>query len=839
MKKLPVVIFLFFLQTEWITAQVPGAMNSSEILLGMKKLRVLGSVLYIAAHPDDENTRLLAWLSKEKLYKTGYLSLTRGDGGQNLIGDEQGIELGLIRTEELLAARKVDGADQFFTRAYDFGFSKTTEESLRFWDEKKILSDVVWIIRKFQPDIIITRFPEDKRAGHGQHSASSVLAHLAFTAAADPKQFQEQFVFGVHPWQARRLFWNNYNFGSVNTTNEDQLKIEVGGFNPFMGKSYGEIAAESRSQHRSQGFGIARSRGNSLEYFSLTEGEKADSSLMQLVDCTWGRVKGGVAIDRIINKLIKHYNLSAPYQSLKELLNLYSKMADLPAGYWRDEKMNETMELIQGCSGLWLEATVQQGYVQRFQNIPVTIRVLNRTPVSTVLQSVRLNQQDSNWNQVMQPGVNYSILFPFALGDLPISQPYWIEKPMSPGSYNVVDQTLIGRPGNPPELEAVFTVRILGKIFTFRQPVIYKYTDAIKGESYQPLTIVPPEMAYCDPDLLVFNLGNEKELEVRQQMKTPEIKGLGKSAFHQTLLSTEINQSFSGHAISMTPISGFQINHGQLSSNSYNYLLKSGEGKDQSTSTWATRLYNGQTDTLTFCKTINYDHIPRIDYFKQAKSAIVSVNLKISGKRIGYIDGAGDRVPDALSAMGYSVVKLNESNMTVTELQNLDAIIAGVRAYDVHDWLSGKYTLLMNYINSGGNLIVQYNRNRGNDSTGLGPYPFIITNTRITEEDASVRFILPNHPILHYPNEITNGDFEGWIQERGIYFAARTDSRYQSIFSMHDSGEPDQTGSLITGTYGKGNFTYTGLVFFRELPAGIPGAYRLLANIIALNQNRH
>src|SRR5450755_2559008 len=334
-------ILAFLLITEFSTAQIPEAPNSSEILLQMQKLKVLGSVLYIAAHPDDENTRLLAWLSKDRLYRTGYLSLTRGDGGQNLIGDEQGIELGLIRTQELLAARRVDGADQFFSRAYDFGFSKTTAESLKFWNEQKILSDVVWIIRKFQPDIIITRFPEDKRAGHGQHSASSVLARMAFHAAADPKQFPEQFEYGVHPWQATRLFWNNYNFGTVNTTREDQLKIEVGGYNPVIGKSYGEIAADSRSQHRSQGFGIPHSRGNATEYFTETEGEKADSSLMENISCSWDRIPGGAAIGKLISSMIAKYDPANPYLSVPMLVTIYKAIKALPGGYWRDEKLKE------------------------------------------------------------------------------------------------------------------------------------------------------------------------------------------------------------------------------------------------------------------------------------------------------------------------------------------------------------------------------------------------------------------------------------------------------------------------------------------------------------------
>jgi LmbE family N-acetylglucosaminyl deacetylase len=838
MKIFLINIFVLILISEYVPAQMPETINSSEILLRMKKLEVLGSVLYIAAHPDDENTRLLAWLSQEKLYRTGYLSLTRGDGGQNLIGDEQGIELGLIRTQELLAARRLDGAEQFFSRAYDFGFSKTTAESLRIWDEQKILSDVVWIIRKFQPDIIITRFPEDKRAGHGQHSASSVLARLAFSAAADPKQFPEQLNYGVHPWQAKRLFWNNYNFGSVNTTRDDQLKIEVGGFNPLLGKSYGEIAADSRSQHRSQGFGIAHSRGNSLEYFSLTEGEKADSSLLQNINCTWSRIPNGESIIKQIDKLIENYNPSAPYQSLQTLVDIYKSIKALPAGYWREEKLKETISLIQACSGLYMEATVPQAYAIHNQNIPVTLRVINRSPVSIILNSVSMNQQDTNWNQPLQSGVNYSIVRRVSLKDLPISQPYWLVTPMSPGSYNVHDQTLIGDPENKPSLEAIFSLTLYNESFLIRQRVNYKYTDAVKGESYQPLTIVPALMAYCDPSLLVFTKGKEQALSVLIQEKAVKYPEEEKSSIHATGITTENKTEHASPVISMTPVTGIVTRKLSVNIKWQNFWLKSDEQKDLDQETWVTNLQQGISDTVLQCRTISYEHIPRIDYFKPASSTIVSVDLKTTGTRIGYIEGAGDKVPDALTAMGYKVVKLDENSVTEEGLKNLDAVIAGVRAYDVHDWLSGKYPVLMNYIKNGGNLIVQYNRNQGTDSTGIGPFPFGISNARVTEENALVHFLNPSHPVLHYPNEISDKDFDGWIQERGIYFAQHFDPGYQAIFSMHDSGEPDQNGSLITASYGKGSFTYTGLVFFRELPAGVPGAYRLLANIIALNSTK-
>jgi hypothetical protein len=489
------------------------------------------------------------------------------------------------------------------------------------------------------------------------------------------------------------------------------------------------------------------------------------------------------------------------------------------------------------CSGLFLEATVPEGYAVKNQTVQVTLHVVSRAPVKITLRSVSLNQQDTTWNLDPQPGVNYSLIRQISLKGIPVSQPYWLVEPMSAGSYNVQDQLLIGRPENPPALEAVFVVNISGEDLVLAQPVKYNHTDPAKGEIFEPLTIVPPQMAFCKPDLLVFNRGLEKELSIRNQWKTAYRPQEENSLIHPTVLSTENKKAATGVTISLTPIPGFETRMESVTSNGPDFLLKSEIDKDLNTATWATHSGQGETDTLLQCRTIFYEHIPRIDYFSQAKSTVVSANLKIKGSKIGYIDGAGDKVADVLSAMGYTVIPLNENNINSGVLANLDAVVTGVRAYDVHNWLSSKYDVLMNYVKDGGNLIVQYNRNRGTDSTGIGPFPFVIANARVTEEDAPVRFLFPEHRVLHFPNEITETDFTGWIQERGIYFAQRMDPHYKPILSMHDSGEPEQNGSLITAEYGKGSFTYTGLVFFRELPAGVPGAYRLFANIIALNQH--
>ena len=831
----------FFAGVFRVNAQAPEAIGSAEIFLRLKKLNVLASVLYIAAHPDDENSRLIAYMAKEGLYRTGYLSMTRGDGGQNLIGDEQGVELGLIRTQEMLAARRVDGAEQFFTRAFDFGFSKSTDEALKTWDKQKILSDVVWVIRKFQPDVIITRFPEDSRAGHGHHSASAVLAHEAFAAAADPGRFPEQFKYGVKPWQARRLLWNTFNFGSFNTTSEDQMKIDVGVYNPILGKSYGEIAAESRTNHKSQGAALTPARGQSLEYFSPVAGEAAHADPMENVVVSWSRVEGGTKIQAMIDKLIQEYSLANPERSVPGLVNLYTAIGQLKDGYWKTQKLKEVQKLIEACSGLWLEATVHNGYAVQGDSMQIYFVMNNRLNARIAVNEITVNGYDTMFRQELTANKNYSFSHNiFVSGDKPITQPYWLAEEMSPGSYNVKDQTLIGDAQSKPAYETKFRLTIEGQDIVFTCPVQYKYTDAVKGELYQPVTVLPPVTGQFDPALVIFTDGEEKNFDVQTKIQTsrpvqPKIRitpvdgiackqigGLpGASLLYSaTPLKKGSNPSSEGPVPSVKGSDPSSLESGIV----YSRLVIDQEGK---------------TDTVQQLKTILYDHIPRIDYFRPATEKFVIADVKIAGRRIGYIEGAGDKVPQALQQMGYDVVLLKEKDLTFGNLKQYDAILAGIRAYDVHDWLMGKYDVLMDYVKEGGNLIVQYNRNFiGNAKAKIGPYPFTIANIRVTDEHAKVNFLRADYPVLNFPNKISDKDFEGWIQERGIYFADQLDPAFETVLSMKDPGESEQKGSLVIAGFGKGKFVYTGLVFFRELPAGVPGAYRLLANIIALNHKR-
>lgn len=829
--------FCFLLSSFCSQAQTPKTYTSSEILLQIKKLNVLGSVLYIAAHPDDENTRLLAYLANEKMYRTGYLSLTRGDGGQNLIGDEQGIDLGLIRTQELLAARRIDGAEQFFTRAYDFGFCKSSEEALATWGHDKVLSDVVWVVRKFRPDVIIARFPEDSRAGHGHHAASGILAREAFDAAADPTKFPEQLKEGVTVWQAKRMLWNTFNFGGNSTQNESQFKTDVGMYNPLLGKSYGEIAALSRSQHRSQGFGVPAQRGTSIEYFETIRGDKPVSDLFDGVEAGWNR-ENQKDIEAAVSDIIAKYDLQNPAGSLKSLVSLYNRVQKLENSYWRNQKLKELQNVIEHCSGLFMEATAGSQYAVLGDSLKINFVANNRSGIN--LSTVDIHFSDTylvleNLKKNINVSISHSVFTPE--NAMP-TQPYWLENPMDKGSFDVKNQQLIGKAENDP-FSVQFTVNIEGTNFTFQKPLRFKFTDPVKGEIYQPVYIVP-EIFFSEHSKQVIKKYNGSpenysitpfyRTQTSRILKTIKIEGFfepSKSPFTTVIDNTKNESIFTS---------------GDLEIKNYT---------------------DGNTKYIDFPSIkkrnyIQYDHVPSILYFsdvrinildfgKETKNGEVTFidrnkpfakwgeNLLTSGHSIGYIPGAGDKVPQALEQMGYKVTMLKEADITPGNVKQFDAIITGIRAYNTNDWMGNVYETLMKYVEEGGVLLTQYNTSNfiSNVKSKIGPYPFSISRTRVTDETAKVNFLQPGHPVLNYPNKITAKDFEGWVQERSVYHADKIDSNYQRIISMNDAGEKADDGSLIIANYGKGKFVYTGLVFFRELPAGVPGAYRLFANLIA------
>jgi LmbE family N-acetylglucosaminyl deacetylase len=785
-------------------AQAPKSYTSSEILLQLKKLNTVGSVLYIAAHPDDENTRLIAYLSIEKCLRTGYLSLTRGDGGQNLIGSEQGIELGMIRTQELLAARRIDGGEQYFTRAYDFGFSKNPEETFTKWSHDSILSDMVWVIRNFRPDIIITRFATDGSGGHGHHTASAMLAEEAFDAAADPTRFPEQLQF-VSVWKTRRMFWNvSTRFSNPNADMSPYIKLDVGGYNPLLGKSYGEIAAESRSMHKSQGFGSAKQRGESFEYFKSIKGDTTGlKDIFEGIDFSWKRVKGGEKIGSLITKILKDYRVEKP-SSISVYLENLQLLLERENILFHQKLLRK---IVFNSNGILKEAIVDKPNF----SINEKINLVKQTIV-----------RDLNYTKEYKFNVLKNDTSIFSSNG--ISQPYWIFNPIEKNMFVIFDKSnLLTNNLTAPCTFSYLNFKTSNNSYKFSEPIQYKWVDPEKGELYRPLVITPPVMINLTQKSFVFTDEKPKEIKVIVKAGKDNIQARVKAKLPQ---GWTIEPAFAN--VNLPKKGDEQI---------ISFFIK-----PSSNSTIETIQFIAEIDGQTYTKgikEIKYDHIPVQTWFPEAEAKLVKVDVKKTFNTVGYIQGAGDEVPASLEQMGYRVVMITDEQLQNGNLNEFPAIVLGVRAFNTNEKLQQYKQRVFDYVKDGGNLIVQYNTNSffGPLKDQISPVPFKLSRDRVTIEEAPVTFLLPEHPVLNFPNKITNTDFDGWIQERGIYFGTDMDSSFQCPLSMNDPGEKPNKGSLIIAKYGKGNYVYTGLAFFRELPAGVPGAYRLFANILSLSKN--
>lgn len=801
------------------SAQLP----SSVILNDLKKLDQMGTVMYVAAHPDDENTRLLSYLANERHLRTVYLSLTRGDGGQNLIGSEQGDMLGVIRTEELLAARRTDGAEQWFTRAVDFGYSKSPDETFKHWNKQQLLGDVVFAIRKFKPDVIICRFPTTGEGGHGHHTASAILAQEAFDLAGDPNAYPEQLDY-VKIWKPKRLLWNTFNFGSTNTTSPDQLKLDVGPYNALLGKSYGEIAAESRSNHKSQGFGSAAQRGSSIEYFKFLKGEPVVSDILEGVVTSWSRFKETGKLGKSVDGIIKGFDPLHPERSVKSLVKLYTALKSVKAGdeagFYITQKLSQLETLIMNCSGLWLETVSNTLQLVPSATVKFTAQVIMRNPAMVKMKRIQMIDQDTSFsgdlplNQLIK--VTRSVAVP---SNILYSTPYWLREPSENAMHEVNDYREIGLPQKPGVLYTKYDCTIEGVDFSFDVPVSYKTTDPVKGEYYIPLEVLPAVTVTPLSQVLVVNDSSEHSLFFTVKAYTDNFDGtlnvksfsglsvkMIKPNFHLNKKGDEITLEVRVKVMDKNYMGGLLA-----------YIVSGKERYDKG------------------IQRIGYDHIPHRFILKPAETRIVRTEFVITGKNIGYIEGAGDEVAECLKGIGYTVTELSNDMLLNTDLSKYDAIVCGIRAFNTNEQLFTCHDKLMDYVKNGGRLVVQYNTNSrvGPMNSGIGPYKFTVSRNRVTEEDAEIRFLNDTSRLLNYPNKIGSMDFSNWIQERGIYFATELDSNYMTLFTMNDTGEKPQDGALIYTRYGKGEFIYTGLVFFRELPAGVPGAYRLFINLIS------
>jgi LmbE family N-acetylglucosaminyl deacetylase len=803
-------------------AQAPARADAAEILLALKKLRVLASVLYVAAHPDDENTRLIAALGKGRLADAAYLSMTRGDGGQNLIGPESGEALGIIRSQELLAARRIDGGRQFFTRAIDFGFSKTAEETLRVWDREQVLEDTVRVFRQFQPDVVITRFPPVARQTHGHHTASALLAKEAFTAAADPRRFPGVLA----PWRARRILWNTSPWFYEKREEfrpESLLKVETGEYSPLLGESFAELAARSRSMHRSQGFGSGGERGEVFDYFEHLDGEEARSDLFEGIDTTWGRVPGGTAAGALLDRAYREFDPENPPGVVPLLLEARGRIRELPAGRWTGAKLEELDRTIAACLGLYLEAAADTHAAAPGDRVKIAVEAANRSAARVVLKRVAIpaaGAAESPDRALPERGAYETALEATLPSDLADSQPYWLRHKGTGGMFRVDDAALIGRPENPPALTALFSLAIDGTPFAVERPVIYKWTDPAQGERYRPFEVVPPVAVALSETAFVFADAAPRAVAVRAVAGRAGAEGTVRLETPPGWSVTPAERPFRLERRDESVALAFAVRPPAAAAT----------GSLRAVAATGGRRHDRGLER------IEYPHIPPQVRLPPAEARLVRLDLERRGERIGYLQGAGDRVPAGLRQIGYAVVELEEEGLTAARLKEFDAVILGVRAFNTRERIGLRQPALFEYVRGGGTLIVQYNTAHDLHVEAIAPHPLTLSRARVSEEDAPVRFLIPDHPALNAPNRITAADFEGWVQERGLYFAGEWGAPFQAPLSSNDRGEPPRDGGLLIARHGAGHFVYTGYAFFRQIPAGVPGAYRLLANLIALGR---
>jgi LmbE family N-acetylglucosaminyl deacetylase len=813
-----------------LTAEVRKGAGAPALKQQLERLRVVGSVMMIAAHPDDENTALLAYCSQGRKLRTAYLSLTRGEGGQNLIGSEQGALLGVIRTQELLAARRVDGAEQLFARAIDFGFSKTAEETLQKWGRQEVLSDVVWAIRRYRPDVIFLRFSGAARDGHGHHQASSLLGKEAFTLAADPKAFPEQLKH-VQPWQAKRILWNGFSFNRQQETELDamanRLMVDTGEFDSVLGLSYGELAGLSRSQHRSQGMGSAERRGSVPNYLFHYGGHQAKQDFMEGIDTSWNRLPGGALIQKLLDEAAARLQIDAPETIIPTLLKarrLITAINHPDAA----RKLVDIDEAIAAAAGLWLEVNAPNPEATPGSQVELTLTAINRGHAPVELAATRLEGI---------PGAPAlaGLALPFNMpqtakaacpipANQPLTQPLQLREPRRGNLYGIPNPADIGPPEAEPVLRARFQLKVHGQPVEVVRPVENRYVDRVRGELTRPFIIVPAVSIKLSENALLFADAKPRHISAEVTAHAAHAAGA---------LTLKAPPGWRVEPAKWE----FQIAEpGQLASLDFTITPPAASAQGHISASAQV----GQSVITSGLQRIAYEHIPPQAILPVAQTRVVREDVKVSAHRIGYIMGAGDEVPGALREMGCEVTLLEPADLARGDLARYQTIVTGVRAWNVRDDLRANHARLVSYMEHGGALLVQYNVTEGGPFGGdptllknMGPYPIKPGRDRTTVEEAPVKLLKPDHRLLQIPNRVTAADFHGWVQERALYFPAEWDPRYESLLETSDPGEKPQRSGLLFARVGKGAYVFTSYAWFRQLPAGIPGAYRLFANLIS------
>jgi LmbE family N-acetylglucosaminyl deacetylase len=794
------------------------------VLERLRQFRELGSVLYVAAHPDDENTQLITYLARGRRYRTAYLSVTRGDGGQNLLGPEFGAQLGVIRTQELLAARRIDGGRQFFTRAIDFGFSKSDQETLAIWDRQAVLGDVVRVIRTFRPDIVVTRFSPRPSGTHGHHTASAVLALDAFRLAGDAQAFPEQLA-ELDPWQPNRILQNSGGRWRDGGPSATEIEIDIAGEDAVTRTSFAEIAGQSRAMHKSQGFGnFAGFRGGGgprSDSFELLDGEPATDDIMDGVDTTWNRVDGGQRVGQLVDAAIAGFHADKLADNVPALLEVRAALAELPSDPLACEKQQQFDSILADCLGITVETTVPNAEVVPGESVELHHRasVESTEPVRWVSVRYPLTGNEIPTGVDLVPNSTVSNDSTVQLPtDTLLSQPYWLRTPGSVGMSRVDDASLIGAPENRPAMPCEF-------VFEVGRQTLVVPTEPVEASretegANRPLAVVAPvaiefaagvqlfapqASSSVEVDVVAYRSGISGKLRLRAPVGwkvEPEWRewSLSKPGDRQRL--------------------GFQV---------------TAPDRQESTDISAETRVDGVRYANSRIE-IRYEHIPRQLLQPEARLRAVSLDLAIRGKRVGYIAGAGDDVADCLAQMGYEVTSLVGDDLTPEGLAEFDAVVIGIRALNTRADLEDRMPALFDFVERGGNAIVQYNRPNDLRVREPAPYRLRLSGGRVTDENARIERLAPDHAALNTPNKILPADFDGWVQERGLYFPEEWDEAFTPLVACGDPGETPLAGGVLVAKHGQGHFVYTAFAWFRQLPAGVPGAYRLFANLVSLGK---
>jgi LmbE family N-acetylglucosaminyl deacetylase len=832
---------------------VTGGITTLDPLL--RKLTNNRRLLIVGAHPDDENSALLAVVSRKLGGEAAYLSLTRGEGGQNLIGDELGVGLGLIRTQELLAARRLDGARQFFTRAYDFGFSKSLDETLRFWPKQELLEDAVRVVRRFRPQVVFVTFTGTPADGHGQHSASAVIAREAYGAAGDPAAFPELAREGLPPWTPKTLLRSNW------FEQEKAFPIPTGDVEPLTGKSYAQIAVASRSLHRSQGTGALQRPGPNETGANWLDGagsggrelfagvdtrlrsiaaDVTDASrrakietLLDGVEASAEKVRARLSPASIRDAAAP---LAAMLRDLRQARALLtsSRVADVGASAILDEKIAAAEAALAAAAEVTVDALAETETAVEGEAVPITASVWNAGGAPVEVESVALESPDG-WT-VSAPTASSGRTV--AAGKLeewklearvpegaPATIPYFLRRPLKESLYDWsgVPETVKGEPSSPPPLTAVAVIRIGGESVRVSREATLRIRDEVAGEIRHPLRAVPRLDVSVEPSAIVWPLERRRPRPI-----TVTVTSNAKDA-----VAGNVEIALPAHWPTIPPAAFSLAKKGERA------VIEIPLLPPESLTTGkfdigVAAVPSGGGRFATSIAMIDYEHIRPTPQPKAAQIAFTAVDLKLPRlASVGYVRGAADRVPEALLGAGVPVRLLTDEDLERGDLSRFDAILIGSRAYETDPGLARANGRLLDAVRAGGLLIVQYQQYPFIQG-GYAPYTLEIArpHDRVTDETAKVTILDPADPLWSTPNRIGPQDWDGWVQERGLYFAHTWASEYAPMLAMNDPGAPEQRGALLAARVGKGRYVYTGLAFFRQLPAGVPGAYRLIANLL-------